>query len=277
MAFSFAVGLPYEVPPAVAKEALLAAAASAEGALKDPPPLAMTRRFGDSAIEYELRVWTHDVHSIARFRDRVNSRIWYEVQRAGLYIPFPIRSVQLSDEDKKAAAAEKLEQLRAAALLQRVEPFSRLAPEIRAELAGGARRLHFEDGEVLAAEGDPGDSAFVVDRGQVAVGGAGREDAAAEAVAAEGTLFGEMTLFLGEPRRETVTARGKVEAVFLSRDDVQPILAAHPALADDLSQALAQRLAATVRPEEQGAERRLQSRREQGAILRRIRGLFRLR
>lgn len=281
VAFGFEVGLPYDAPPAQAKTALMAAAASAPGVLGKPVPQAMIREYGDSAILYELRVWTRQVDHITVFRDAVFSRIWYEVHRAGLSVPFPIRTVHMQDEATGRTESAQREQQRIVDLLGGLVLFEGLAGDAVASLARCTRRLYFDAGERLVEEGEPGDSLFIIDRGSVVVTKASDSAASANlelAVLSAGSFFGEMSLLTGEPRSATVQAEGGCEVLLLCKEDLAPMLEGDPTMAEVLCRAVAERNQATedavarrrARLDERGVAH------DTGSILRRVRHFFRL-
>ena len=91
-------------------------------------------------------------------------------------------------------------------LIAGVPVFSKLPDDAHKALAMAANELLVADGEVIVAEGAPGQSMFVVCRGRVAITlGADRRGVA---VTDAGGYFGEMSLMTGEPRTATVIARG---------------------------------------------------------------------
>lgn len=281
VAFGFKVGLPYETPPARVKEVLGGAARQAPGVLAHPAPVVLLRDYGESSIVYELRVWTREVHHIAQFQDTVGSRIWYEIQRAGLYVPFPIRTVHFRQLDRAEAVQQQQQVERASHLLARVELFRNLEPEKLSELAKAARKQHYGHGEQLVQEGDPGDSLFLVDRGKVLISKAGSELGTGSvrlATLEEGSFFGEHSLLTGEPRNATVAADGGCEVLVLEKNALAPLLEADPSLAEKLSRALTERGAATeaVLAERQEKHRLKHQQHDQASILKRIRAFFRL-
>jgi small-conductance mechanosensitive channel len=89
------VGASYKVPPYRVRRALLACTGGIAGALDTPPPEVYVLSFDDSAVLYELRVWIEDVAQAPRIANEVRSRIWEELQRAGIPIPYPIRTLDL--------------------------------------------------------------------------------------------------------------------------------------------------------------------------------------
>ncbi len=277
--FGFQVGLAYEVPPAQAKEVLLRAARGAALAATDPAPQAFVNHYGDSAIVYELRTFTHHPESISLFRDQVLSRVWYELQRNGLKIPFPIRDVNLFDQERAAPDKAKEEVEHLAGLLSQLEIFRLLDKEVLRRIAAGARRHYYDHLEVLVNEGEPGDSFFIIERGKVVISKFDPDDGdiLRLAVLESGGFFGEMSLLTGEPRSATVKAEGGCEVVVLTRSELQPVLAADPEIAAKLSKALAERAAATAAAlaEPRGQGKGMKSD-DEISILSRIRDFFRL-
>ena len=101
-------------------------------------------------------------------------------------------------------------------------------------------------GEVLFAEGEPGDRMYVIVDGKVKLGQTsvdGRESLLA--VLGPGEMFGELSLF--DPGQRTSTATALTDAVVLGlgNDQLRPWLAGRPEVATALLQALARRLRRT--------------------------------
>ena len=89
------VGADYKVPPYRVRRALLEAVVGVAGALDKPSPEVQIPAFGDSAMTYELRVWIEDVAQGPRIASDLRARIWEELKKAGIGIPFPIRTIEL--------------------------------------------------------------------------------------------------------------------------------------------------------------------------------------
>jgi small-conductance mechanosensitive channel len=88
------VGVAYGSDPQRILAILLDVAKSSSEVLEDPPPLALFRGFGDSALNFELRVWTGlatylEVHS--RIAIAVNAAL----REAAIEIPFPQREIHI--------------------------------------------------------------------------------------------------------------------------------------------------------------------------------------
>jgi hypothetical protein len=93
----------------------------------------------------------------------------------------------------------------------------------------GLRLVSFQPGDVIVADGDPGDSLFVLTAGTVKAfvrDGTGRHVLVREM--AEGAFFGEISILKGGPRTATVTARTRCDALELDRATLDRISEGHP-------------------------------------------------
>lgn len=94
--FLLPVGVSYEADPQVVKRVLLEVADANPGVLKAPRPDVLFTGFGDSSMDFQLRVWTRD------FTDRpgvLRSDLYFAIhhrfREEGIEIPFPQRVVHL--------------------------------------------------------------------------------------------------------------------------------------------------------------------------------------
>ncbi|MBK7781525.1 MAG: mechanosensitive ion channel [Ardenticatenia bacterium] len=238
------VGLGYECPPEQVKAVLLTAAGEVVEVVADPAPRAFTMSYDDFSIGYRLRYWITDPEAAPRIRDRIMSRFWYGLRRAGMAIPFPIRDVNLravppdADERRRDAEREDI-----AAVLRPLALLAPLSDDQIDVLAAGARRQVHAPGEILLREGAPGDSLLVISRGRlgVAVGGPdGRVVPVTER--GPGEIVGEMSLLTGEPRTATVSALAETETIDVGKHLFAQVLLADPAIAEGLSVILVRRV-----------------------------------
>ena len=98
-------------------------------------------------------------------------------------------------------------------------------------------------GQVVFAEGEPGDRLFVVVEGKVKLGQTsvdGREQVMA--IVGPGGMFGELSLFDPGLRTSTATAVTDTVLLGLGQGDLRPWLTGRPEVAEALLRALAQRL-----------------------------------
>ena len=76
-------------------EALMEAAASVEQVLTAPPPRAHFSGFGDSSLDFEIRVWITEPHNHPQIRSKINFAIDASFRKYNIEIPFPQRDLRL--------------------------------------------------------------------------------------------------------------------------------------------------------------------------------------
>jgi small-conductance mechanosensitive channel len=86
------VGVSYEADLALAMQLMLEAAAAAPRVLPRPEPSCRLMSFGDSAIDFQIRVWINDPkEGLAGVRNGVYLEIWKRFKERGIDIPYPQR------------------------------------------------------------------------------------------------------------------------------------------------------------------------------------------
>jgi len=124
--------------------------------------------------------------------------------------------------------------------------FAALDPEAAAALRASLVSRDVAKGEVIFAEGDPGDHMYVIVEGKVTLGRTsadGRESLLG--VLGPGEMFGEISLFDPGTRTSTATALTDSVVLALGNDQLSPWLAGRPEVATALLQALARRIRRT--------------------------------
>ncbi len=124
--------------------------------------------------------------------------------------------------------------------------FAALDAEAAAALRASMIEVALGKGDVLFSEGEPGDRLYVVVEGKIKLGHTstdGRESLLA--VMGPGDMFGELSLFDPGPRTATATALTDVICLGLGHEALRPWLTGRPEVAEELLQALAQRLRRT--------------------------------
>lgn len=124
--------------------------------------------------------------------------------------------------------------------------FSALDDEAAQALRASMTEHKVAKGEVVFAEGDPGDRLYVVMQGKVKLGSQaddGRENMFA--VLGPGEMFGELSLFDPSPRQATAVALTDVTLLGLANESLQPWLTGRPEVAIGLLRALARRMRKT--------------------------------
>lgn len=122
--------------------------------------------------------------------------------------------------------------------------FSGLSAAECSEIEARMRRRDYAPQQTIVREGGPGDAAFLVLSGLVAV--RRRDpDSGVEFELSElgpGQMFGEMALLTGKPRTATVVAVEPTACAVLEREEFHTVVRQHPGIAFGLAQVMAERL-----------------------------------
>lgn len=90
------VGIAYGTDVEKLRRVLLEVAAEHSKVLKTPEPTVFFDSFGDSALLFELGVWTSEMaHSPRRFRSELNFAIERKLRENNIQVPFPQRDLHL--------------------------------------------------------------------------------------------------------------------------------------------------------------------------------------
>jgi small-conductance mechanosensitive channel/CRP-like cAMP-binding protein len=229
------VGLAYRHPPNEVKAILLAALGNVPGVLSDPAPDCVPGDFGDHAVIYALGYWVEDIARDFAIDGEVRTRVWYAAQRAGLEIPFPVRTVHMTEmSHDHGALVEERDFAECVLALASIDLFAPLTASDRELLAKGMKKVRFAAAEEIIRQGDPGDSLYLILQGlvavQLSVDGAVRE----VATLGPGDFFGEMSLMTGEPRKATCAARSDVSCYLVDHASFQALLDEKPSVAEEI-------------------------------------------
>jgi small-conductance mechanosensitive channel len=97
--FNFPVGVSYKEDPEIVKNILLEVAELNEGVLKDPAPDVLLDEYGDSSINFTLRVWTNAYIDKPKV---LKSQLYYSIfkrfKEDGVEIPFPQRDIHVKND-----------------------------------------------------------------------------------------------------------------------------------------------------------------------------------
>ncbi|HRH65281.1 MAG TPA: cyclic nucleotide-binding domain-containing protein [Bacteroidia bacterium] len=123
-------------------------------------------------------------------------------------------------------------------LLQRVEIFNGIPPDLLINLAGKLDTLHHSAGSTIIRKGDQGNSMFVLVNGKVKIHDGEHIIAAMES----GNYFGEFSLLDEAPRSMSVTALEDVHLIRIGREKFFELLQSQPEVAKKIISALTKRL-----------------------------------
>jgi len=270
------VGVEYKNPPNLVKDALYRAASTAKNVLAQPKIKVFLVDFADHAVIYEIKYYMGNHSRINETNDAVRTNVWYELKRQGITIPFPIRTLHV---ERKAVPAIQDDQAEALSILRGEPLFECLSDEQLDHLIKQARLNIFGRGEPVIQEGSPGDSMFVLLRGEANVFVSKNGSTIHVATLNSGDCFGEMSLLTGEPRSATVRADRDCYVMEIGKPTMAEVLQSEPGCLVQLSELLAQRKMETegILKEATGTgEHVLKQRQYTATFLTRLRTFFQL-
>lgn len=94
--FRFRIGVSYSSDVEEVRSVLAAVATANPRVLASPPPEVLFLGFGDSSLDFDLRVATHDaIHIPDVLRSEIYFAVWHAFKAKGIEIPFPQRDLHL--------------------------------------------------------------------------------------------------------------------------------------------------------------------------------------
>jgi small-conductance mechanosensitive channel len=78
--------------------------------LPEPAPRALFRSYGDSSINFELRVWPRQFNKLAQVTSDLASAVYHAVNDAGMSFPFPQREVRILSDGDTTLPAKRINQ-----------------------------------------------------------------------------------------------------------------------------------------------------------------------
>jgi small-conductance mechanosensitive channel/CRP-like cAMP-binding protein len=275
-AMRIVVGVDYNTPPNLVKDALLHAALHAEGVQKEPEPRIYLKDFGDFSISYEIKFYMLNHQDYNSICDAIRTNVWYEFKRQKITIPFPIRTLEIS---RRPPLKSQEEQSRARTILESEPLFDCLTPEQIDRLIGGSRTLRFGRGEKMIDQGAEGSSMFVLLHGAAHVSVSQNGAMIRVASLRMGDSFGEMSLLTGERRTATVRAEDDCEVLEISKPAMAAVLREAPECVSKLSDLLAARKMETdgvLQDARRSDAEKTKEREYRATFLRRVRAVFEL-
>jgi len=143
-------------------------------------------------------------------------------------------SEHLGPEDR-AMAEERLET---------IPLFSDLPPDVLSKVGQRLVLQHYPQGEPVFSEGDPGDSLYIIEIGEVKLAAEGATGESTVAWMEAGDSFGEMALLTGKTRSVKAHAMTDTNLWVLYKSDYDELMVEHPAISVALGKVLSDRLTA---------------------------------
>jgi small-conductance mechanosensitive channel/CRP-like cAMP-binding protein len=214
----------------------------------EPTAICICAGFDANAVKYVVYYWLTDIKLYMVTDSRVRVHVYAALGRAGMDIPIVRSDVYLHSARNLHANRSIEEQAYRVTLLKSFELFASLTDEETQALATQLIPTPLALGDVATKQGEPSDSLHILARGQVGIfrdsseSGQPRRQRLTTLSAPQ--YFGEMGLLTGQARSATILAESEALCYRLDKRGFEAIIRARPEIAEAMSQAVAERLAA---------------------------------
>ncbi len=227
------------VAPSGGRVALQAALLSCNRILRTPVPTVVVRGLDAVAMEYEIQFFVSNVEEGPDAQTELFDLVFRHCASAGIRLAPPSGSpVPLALRVARPEAADMPRRL-----LDHLSIFAPLSEEERVQLAPKMKRRIHKAGDILVKQGSVAQALFILSAGVlVAIQSAGTGEEEAMRLA-PGDSFGEAGLLAGAATMFTIRALTKVTVYEIAKADLAPIFEQRPAIAAELGEILARRVA----------------------------------
>jgi small-conductance mechanosensitive channel len=216
--------------------------AQIERVAADPAPTAVLMEIGSGFGNYALRYWLTDPRHDDPTDSVVRAHMLAALARNNIALGVPhTQELKVRDDDSHRALEQSRERDRRIAALTAVDLFRPLTPEERASVADHLVYAPFVAGDVMTRQGATAHWLYLIITGEADVWIDTPEGRKPIATIGAGSVFGEMGMLTGEPRRATVGARTDVTCYRLDKSGFEQIIRARPDVADAISHVLVTR------------------------------------
>jgi len=220
------------------------AGASVANVAQIPAPSCVLMNFGPGYAHYTLRYWLENPKLDDPTDSDVRTHILATLQRNGIRLATDDHTIHLVEEGSAhQEIVESRELKRRLRAIASIELFARLSDDEKKHLAGHLTNAPFARGDVLTRQGAIAHWLYIIVSGEAEAWWQPPEGPRRLLEKrGPGSVFGEIGLMTGAPRRATVIATSSVEAYRLDKEGFQEIIEQRPELADSLSGILQARL-----------------------------------
>ncbi len=223
--------------PSVVRRLLLEAALTCDAVLEKPTPMVNVADATGNPIRYMVYVNFKDYLSHFTGRNDLYMNIYTVLSRAGISTASEKYEVSTEPAEERTLRMPTLREE-----VRNAEIFSVLSEE-QIDLLTGYTTYHtYHPGETIVSHGSEDNSLLIITSGVVQVFKSNEKGKEIEiARLGAGDFIGEMSLLTGERRSATVRALVQVTLIQVTKEGLEPILKAEPALSDSFAQVMLER------------------------------------
>ena len=224
--------------PERVKKIILDALLTINEIMTSPKPFVRFKGANESSCVYGVFYYSDNYGNKNEIEEIVWGRVFVHLKRAGIIFAIQRQRIFLSRE----MSILNEESFNPDSLLEEIELFKPFSDEDRNFISQRIRHHKIKKGQTVVKQGGKGDSLFIIVEGVVVVT-MELEDESIIELGRLGTenIFGEMALLTGEPRTANVITLTEAYLLEIHKEDIAPIIEAHPEVSELLSEILLQR------------------------------------
>ena len=210
---------------------------------KTPAPQCIVMDYKDGSTIYAARYWLTNPHHDDSTDSVVRVHIFSALARNGMQLAKPCLETYITTDDQEKQEKIQLQEIKKRMqALSRVDVFASLSEDELHELAASLLNAPFIKGDVMTRQGAVAHWLYVLVQGEADVW-LELDDGQRYHLSTlqEGSVFGEMGLMTGEPRRATVTARSDALCYRLDKSSFEKILRVRPKIVEECARILSER------------------------------------
>ena len=209
---------------------------------REPLPTAVLMSIGPGFGHYALRYFLDDPLPDDPTDSLVRAHAVAALTRHGMTLAVTREErLLIKDNEAHRAAQHAKELARRETALGRVDLFAPLSEDERAALAEHLVYAPFVKGDTITRQGSVAHWLYLIVSGETDVWLEANGERTHVATLIPGSVFGEMGMMTGEPRRATITARSNLECYRLDKAGFEQVLRSRPDIAGEISRILASR------------------------------------
>jgi small-conductance mechanosensitive channel len=105
--FNFTIGVSYNEDPQEVKKLLLEVVAENKGVLNKPEPDVLFKGYGDSSLDFNLRVWTREyINRPNVLKSQIYYAVFEKFKEHNIEIPFPQRDLHIKNTEIKVQSSQ---------------------------------------------------------------------------------------------------------------------------------------------------------------------------
>lgn len=260
----------FSVPAERAADIIMSAIRATPGVVPSQKPLVLIDELVERGTLFSFHFWVPDYPKMFMIERQVVENVLHFLDQAGYAPSYPKLEADIAWQSVSEIDAS----FDLPDLLHRVPLFSKLSEEERMNLAHQSKEVQARAGQALVAEGDAGESLFVVLAGLAAVHKSVEGKLRRIGQVEPGQVFGEMSFLTGEPRSATVIAEIDSVLVEVERGAMQAIVRENPGIIEQMGEIQASRMNAQEIGDSTDGTRELDDPGFAGKLVKRIRLTF---